>query len=688
MKFRVFKHLNCVAVAVLVLSAHSASAQELIPRLGEPPFVQPGQSVATASELPQQRQAASSLAVNPASREEARNFINLIYQASEGVAMGWTGNIVTGEPGTTTQPFRDAVALRINFFRAMAGVPADITLSDEYSRKDQQAALMMSANNFLSHAPPTNWVFYTAEGAEAAGKSNLALGSAGADAITGYIRDQSDNNSKVGHRRWLLYPQTKIMGSGDVPGGPVLFAANATWVVDSNYGHARPDTREEFVSWPPPGFVPYPITFARWSFSYPGADFQSALVSMTNNSVNVDLRKEDVGDGYGENTVVWVPAFLDSNAMTPHPRPATDTVYHVTVQNVLIGGNQRTFNYDVTVFDPAVPGADYKPPLVSGPDIAGVNQANAYTFTGVAGAESYQWQVTQRVAFTSTEGAETGLSNVLANTSAGYNVIVSSPKASGSFAFHLAHPEPEDQSLTLNRLFRLRSGSQLSFSTRLGWATSSQTARAQITVDEGKNWTDVWSKTGTDGSGDSVFTRQTISLNSFVGKEVMVRFVYDFLDGSFFNDTTSGVGFYLDDIALSNADQLIQPAVADILSGTTFNFTPSATGDYALRVRGKVYGSYFLDWGPSKLVTAQPGVVPPAVRITRVQRPNGTQVQIDFELTSGSASTFHLQTAAQLPATWTTDAAAVIQAVTAPTRFRATTSTAGATRQFYRITTP
>src|SRR5205809_968253 len=38
----------------------------------------------------------------------------------------------------------------------------------------------------------------------AAGKSNIALGNAGPDAITAYIEDFGGNNAAAGHRRWIL----------------------------------------------------------------------------------------------------------------------------------------------------------------------------------------------------------------------------------------------------------------------------------------------------------------------------------------------------------------------------------------------------------------------------------------------------------------------------------------------------
>lgn len=161
---------------------------------------------------------AESFTVNTNNREEVRNFFNTIYQASENIPIDWTGSIEQCIPGTISQEYRDAVTLRINFFRAMAGVPANIELNDEFNRKAQLAALMMAANKQINHYPDNSWACYTDEGAEAARSSNLSLGSIGSQAVFGQMEDEGDNNTPVGHRRWLLYPFTTKMGTGDVNG--------------------------------------------------------------------------------------------------------------------------------------------------------------------------------------------------------------------------------------------------------------------------------------------------------------------------------------------------------------------------------------------------------------------------------------------------------------------------------------
>lgn len=303
--------------------------------------------------------------LDTSSRAAVQSSYNGSLSPSATVPMNWTGSISGCVAGTTAQAYQNAVALRVNWFRSMAGVPPGITLNATFSGEDQQAAVMFSANNALSHSPPSNWTCYTAAAATAAGNSNICIGffdDPGCIAL--YVQDFGSGNSEAGHRRWILYPQTQSMGTGDVSASGGNNSANGLWVFDGNYGTARPATRDTFVAWPPNGYVPYQVVWPRWSFSYPSADFTAATVTMTRNGSPVSVALEPVATGYGENTLVWVTDNIDvSSPYTPSP-PASDTVNAVTINNVMIGGTPHTFNYQVIVFDPAQGGGPPALPLV------------------------------------------------------------------------------------------------------------------------------------------------------------------------------------------------------------------------------------------------------------------------------------------------------------------------------------
>lgn len=285
--------------------------------------------------------------VDTQNRQQVVNFYLVDYQSSEGVGSGWNGNVSSCIASTTSAAFKEAMLDRINYFRAMAGVPALEGFLAEYNSKAQAAALMMSAEGALSHSPGTGWACYTANGAEGAGSSNLYLGVYGPAAISGYIYDPGSGNYPVGHRRWILYPQTKFMGTGDIPPSSGYSPANALWVFDSaNMWGPRPDTRESFVAWPPPGYVPYQVVYPRWSFSYAGADFSGSTVTMSKNGSPLSLTVSSVVNGFGENTLVWEPNDNFSTA------PSSDVPYQITINNVVINGSPQTFSYEVIRINP------------------------------------------------------------------------------------------------------------------------------------------------------------------------------------------------------------------------------------------------------------------------------------------------------------------------------------------------
>lgn len=288
--------------------------------------------------------------LDPTDRQAAIDFYLSDYLPTQNASFDWSGNFDECKAGDTSTAFRTAVLQRINYFRAMAGVPADIVFSDDYNQKAQAAALMMSVNAQLDHFPTQQWRCYTTDGSEAARHANLYLSVRSPDAVDGYFLDPGAGNYHVAHRRWLLYPQTRAMGTGDVPETESYAAANALWVVDDNhYFDDRPPTRDGFVAWPPPGFVPNTLIVQRWSLSYNNANFDHASVTMTLNGEILNVQISPLVNGFGENTLVWevTPTVISSLR-------AADSVFAVSVSNVVIGGAAKNFDYRVTAFQPPV----------------------------------------------------------------------------------------------------------------------------------------------------------------------------------------------------------------------------------------------------------------------------------------------------------------------------------------------
>ena len=263
---------------------------------------------------------------------------------------GFTGNIAECDAGTTSQPFRDSIVQRTNWYRQMAGLDT-VAERAEYSDAAQHAALMMSAQGSLSHYPDTDWACYTETGALGARSSNLGFGSSGTYGIDGYMQDGGPSNLAVGHRRWILYPQLLQIGTGNIPDASSRREAHALYVLGDRH---QGDVREQrgFVAWPPAGYVPSETVWGRWSFQLPGADFAQAAVTVTNQYGPIPVDVIDRNSSAGGRAVVWA-VYGDLNS-DQFPRfPNGDYCYTVTISNVRVGGTtQVPFQYFTCLLDP------------------------------------------------------------------------------------------------------------------------------------------------------------------------------------------------------------------------------------------------------------------------------------------------------------------------------------------------
>jgi hypothetical protein len=272
---------------------------------------------------------------------QANWFYQNTFTAPADVAPQWNGNVASGNAGTLGASYLAAIAARVNDYRWMAGLPGGVTLDSTENAEAQLAALMMAANDQLSHSPASDWLDYSAAGADAAAHSDLTLGASGTNAIDLYMTDPGAGNTFVGHRRWVLYPSTQTMGVGDIPG-----QSNALYVVQPQLAPAPSVTA---VAWPPAGFVPVTLMPLRWSLqSDSNTDFSNATVSVTENGTpqTVETLSDDA-TGYGGNAIVWDLPFA------PAPQQGQQAIYTVNIGNVLIDGAAQSFSYSTTSFDPS-----------------------------------------------------------------------------------------------------------------------------------------------------------------------------------------------------------------------------------------------------------------------------------------------------------------------------------------------
>ncbi len=301
--------------------------------------------------------------VDNANRYEVGVLFQETWAAQAAVPLGWNGNVGSCLAGSNTAAHRQAVIDRVNLYRVVAGLPGSVVLKGgNVVNEVQQAALMFSANDALSHSPPSSWDCWTQAGRDGAGESNIYISwgsnaGTGVHAVDAYMDDDGSGNYRVGHRRWILYPPQQAMDSGSIPwsgsGGPA--AANALAVLVALNG-SRPATPDG-IPWPARGYMPaqmLPEKSHRWSLSLRNADFSSASVQMWKNGVALPApaieplsgNGQPNGPFYGDNTLVWVPSGVNYN-----PTPAVDVTYHVKVSGIGGSGVPSMVEYDVIMFD-------------------------------------------------------------------------------------------------------------------------------------------------------------------------------------------------------------------------------------------------------------------------------------------------------------------------------------------------
>lgn len=288
----------------------------------------------------------------PTAKDLARTDFNNMYKASIVTGFTWNGNVNDCDPGTLSQSVLDKALLRIKYFRKAAGLSnTGIVLNATYNAKCQYNALMINANGAISHFPPSTWKCYSAEGAEAAGKGNIAMGSSDVQNINAWMKDEGSNNAAVGHRRWILYSRADQFGFG------CTATSGTLWVINSGSGNRPlPSTTPKYVAWPPKGYIPRDVVYPRWSLSVPApsypyqVDFTQATVEMINPagtsfSPQIEYANPIEQNYMGDNTISWRPAGINLSS-------DADQKYTVKVSNVLVGGVATNYQYDVIIFKP------------------------------------------------------------------------------------------------------------------------------------------------------------------------------------------------------------------------------------------------------------------------------------------------------------------------------------------------
>lgn len=539
------------------------------------------------------------------------------YLPSEdyGDHVGWNGDVEMCLADSVSDELLDDTLRRINWFRAQAGVSADIVGSADLDAKAQKAALIMAKQGALSHTPGTSFPdnpCLSPDGNLAAFNSNLALGIEGPGAIDFLMRETGNNNSAVGHRRWTLYLRQQRMGNGAIPRTDDHYAAHAQYV----FGGFKASPPARAVPWPNEGFIPWQVvpddgdTPTRWSFSYPGANFSAASVTVERLGSGggfLAVTKENIASGFGDNTVAWR---LDG---IPDERPRADITYRVVVSGVT-AAPQSTFTYEVTVIDPHDLGFDLKP---TGPAAPPIGATASYDFDGFEEAESYSARSAHAQIGAWAEGAEDAPApRIIDETSMTYALREAAVKASGTKSFHLTAPSYEEhvQGFTIDRVVVPTDSSVLRFKNLRRCASNTTKLEAQVSLG-GEVWETVWSRKGKAGAlcnhstdWDTAFQIVEVPIpDEYAGSTLTLRFLFTADVPAFLgSDTTRG--FFIDDVSVTDAEELVDVEVTTLPAGATgFDFVPGDQQELRLQVRAEI-GEVTYAWSTPTVVTPVAGL--------------------------------------------------------------------------------
>ncbi len=406
----------------------------------------------------------------------------------------------------------------------------------------------------------------------------------------------------------------------------------------------------------------------------------------------------DLGEGVGGVTVTvdGENAFAVTSHSGAYSVPVAKNKTH-TIRFNLAGRAEHAVTKAVAAANVKL---DFAPAYVSaavvdGPSVAFTGAANLYQAASLPGATAYRERTyaLQPVPF---EGAEDGTANVTLTTFGAYTVF-SDTSASGAKSFRLAHvtdPDPVDprfgtaypQLIEFKSPLFVKAGAKVDFKSRLGIALAGETARLEVSTDNGATWISIWSQAGTTIPGgvddsEKAFSAKSASLAGFAGGLVRVRFNFDVnpLVG-WFSPGDGRFGWYVDDIAITNAELAVNPTIVTVGANAHFQFTPPAPGNYLLQFQ-PVVGARELLWGPIHAVTAQAD--PPSYVLQKnVAVASGT-VTLRFTKASGTATPVLLESAPNPAGPWARVAGAT---VTGPANgeYEATASAEGSAR-FYRL---
>lgn len=140
---------------------------------------------------------------------------------------------------------------RLNAYRYLADLPADVIIDDRYVNLCQHASELLVKVGSLTHDPsrPAGYDEKAfALGHEGCAQSNLFMGGDAVGSVDAYMDDSDKSNiDRLGHRRWILNPKMAKTGFGMSGKFSAMYSFDASREEPHEY---------EYVSFPPRGYCP------------------------------------------------------------------------------------------------------------------------------------------------------------------------------------------------------------------------------------------------------------------------------------------------------------------------------------------------------------------------------------------------------------------------------------------------
>jgi hypothetical protein len=209
----------------------------------------------------------------------------------------WSGDLTSCEPGEISADGHENALRLVNLYRWLGDLPT-VTTDPEQDRTAQACALLMDANNMLSHDPPMDWDCYSQDAYDGASSSNISSGP-GVGSVDSYMID-GGNEDTLGHRRWLLSNTLGPIGLGSTG----AMGASCLQTLDGK-GKAG----KAWLAWPPPG--PFPTQAIKpgrfggtlgevgYSIQSDSIDLAAGTLTITSGGEDLPVMVMELPGGYG-----------------------------------------------------------------------------------------------------------------------------------------------------------------------------------------------------------------------------------------------------------------------------------------------------------------------------------------------------------------------------------------------------